>query len=68
MADRTYGPRASHVKGPVSIAVEDRAGIVKAPQPTIPHTLTIKAGQTIPSLSRLHFGEDLAMRSQGGGE
>lgn len=68
MVGRTYGPRAGHVKGPVSIAVEDRAGIVEAPKLTIPHTLTIKAGQTIPSLSRLRFGEGLVLRSQGGGE
>ena len=68
MAGQTYGPRASHVKGPVSIGVEDRAGIVKAAQLTIPHTLTIKAGQMIPSLSRLRFGNGSLMQSQGGGE
>ena len=68
MVGRTYGPRASNVKGPVSIAVEDRAGIVKAPQLTIPHTLTIIAGQTIPSFSRFRLGGDSLMHSQGGGE
>lgn len=48
MAASNDGPEAEYVKGPASIAVENRAGIVKAPKLTIPHTHTREAGQTIP--------------------
>lgn len=48
MAASNDGPEAEYVKGPASIAVENRAGIVKAPKLTIPHTPTNEAGQTIP--------------------
>lgn len=48
MAGRKSGPEAEYVKAPFSIRAENEAGIVKAPKLTIPHTLTNKAGQTIP--------------------
>lgn len=50
-AGLTYGPKASHENGPASIAVENRAGIVKAPQLTTLRTLATSTGQTIPSKS-----------------
>lgn len=49
MAGRTDGPEAEYVKGPASIAVESRAGIVEAPKLTIPHTSANETGQTIPA-------------------
>ena len=49
MAGRRDGPEAEYVKGPASIAVENRAGIVEPPRQTIPYTSANETGQTIPA-------------------
>ena len=66
MAGRKGGPEAEYVKGPASIAVENRAGIVKAPKLTIPHTSANEAGQTIPVLEVANPSLP-AIESQAGG-